>query len=151
MKNRRIPLIRQLLKERSIVTQTELRQALLEQGVTVTQATLSRDIKTLGISKRIDEHGMPRYVLPEDQGIPSVSHERLSRVLRDAMVGMQTAQNLLVIRTLPGHAHAVGSQFDSLNWKDLIGTLAGDDTLLLIAKDDKRAELFRRRILDILE
>jgi len=144
-------MIRHLVKTRSISTQAELRRLLLQEGITVTQATLSRDIKLLGIVKRFDEHGGQRYFLPEEQGVSNISYSKLTRILRDSMVNMQTAQHLVVLRTLPGHAHAVSSHFDGLGWSDLVATIAGDDTLLLIAKDAAVAHILEQRILALLE
>ena len=151
MKNLRIPAIRDLVSNHRIATQGELRMHLEQQGIAVTQATLSRDIKEMGLVKRFDEQGNQRYYLPEEQGPQIANYDRLARILRDSLVNMQAAQHLVVIRTLPGHAHAVASQFDSLGWFDLIGTLAGDDTLLLIAKDCEHAAILVDRVQKMLE
>ncbi|MCL2547619.1 MAG: arginine repressor [Symbiobacteriaceae bacterium] len=151
MKNRRIPLIRQLIKESIITTQSQLQQKLMEQGVQVTQATLSRDIKMMGIQKRFDEFGEHRYFLSEEPVASSLSSSKLSRLLRDSLVNLQAAQNLVVLKTIPGHAHAVASQFDALEWKDLVGSIAGDDTLLLITKTAEDAMDILGRVESIME
>ena len=151
MKNRRIPLIRQLVKEHAISTQSQLKALLEERGERVTQATLSRDIKTMGVQKRFDDLGEQRYYLPEDPIGSSQSYGKLGRLLRDSMISLRWAQNMVVLKTIPGHAHAVASQFDSLDWGDLVGTLAGDDTLLLIVKDKETALDVLKRVETIME
>jgi len=150
VKNRRIPLIRQLVKENVVSTQAQLQHMLQQNSVQVTQATLSRDIKVMGIQKRIDEFGDHRYYLPDDVTTSSQSQNKLSRLLRDSLISLQCAQNLVVLKTIPGHAHAVASQFDALEWRDLVGSIAGDDTLLLITKSSEDASEIHRRVNDVM-
>ena len=151
LKNKRIPLIRQLIKDHVVQTQIELQHLLQEAGVVTTQATLSRDIKSLGVVKRLDENNVLRYYLLEDQVSSPVVISRIGRLLRDAMVSLHIAQNMVVLKTLPGHAHAVGSLFDHIGWRELIATIAGDDTLLLITGDNEAALKLEERISAVLE
>jgi len=150
-KNKRIPLIRQLIRTQAIATQKDLVMALRQNGIDATQATVSRDMKRMGLIKHSDENGIARYFLPEEQAPNNYTHRMLVNLLRDSMISLRMAQNMVIIRTLPGHAHAVASQFDGLGWIDLIGTIAGDDTVLLIAEDALQADEIAQRISRILE
>ena len=151
MKNKRFPLIRQLISSQTISTQTELVLALNQMGIKATQATISRDIKLLGLVKRVDEKGIQRYFLADEPTQQVDAHRKLIALLRDAMVGIDDALNILVMRTIPGHAHAVASQLDILDWSELVGTVAGDDTVLMITKSECQMRSLKKRIYQLLE
>ena len=143
MKARRQALIREIVDTQSIQTQEELAQALREHGMVVTQATVSRDIKEMHLLKVLAEDGSYRYATmdKEEQG----TSDRLIRMLADSVVGMDSANNLIVIRTLPGSAHVAGEAVDSLRWSEVLGTIAGDNTILVIARSNEDVEPVMRR------
>ena len=139
-----------LLRGRPVRSQTELARLLADDGVTVTQATLSRDLDELGAVKRRDGDGWA-YVLPEDgpagepgarAGDPS---GRLRRLLGELLVGADASGNIAVLRTPPGGAHLLASALDRAGVDGLIGSIAGDDTVLLVTRDtDGGAALAQR-------
>lgn len=143
MKARRQALIREIIEEQSIQTQEELAQALREHGMVVTQATVSRDIKEMHLLKVLSEDGSYRYATmdKEEQG----TSDRLIRMLADSVIDFASANNLIVIRTLPGSAHVAGEAIDSLKWSEVIGTIAGDNTILVIVRSNDEVEAVIKR------
>lgn len=143
MKAKRQALIRDIVDSQSIQTQEELAQALREHGMVVTQATVSRDIKEMHLLKVLAEDGSYRYATmdKEEQG----TSDRLIRMLADSVVSMDSANNLIVIRTLPGSAHVAGEAVDSLRWSEVLGTIAGDNTILVIVRSNDEVETVMRR------
>ena len=141
--------IREIVTQNVIETQEELVDALHGAGFIVTQATISRDIKEMQLIKTPAADGRYKYSLPTE---PSTLNPeaKLHRVLNDAFVAIDYAQNLVVMRTLPGNAHAVASLFDMLDWSDVLGTVAGDDTILLISRTIEGAECVMERIKSLL-
>ena len=148
MKARRQALIREIVDTQSIQTQEELAQALREHGMVVTQATVSRDIKEMHLLKVLAEDGSYRYATmdKEEQG----TSDRLIRMLADSVVSMASANNLIVIRTLPGSAHVAGEAVDSLRWSEVLGTIAGDNTILVIARSNEDVDAVLRRFRGIV-
>ena len=148
MKARRQALIREIVDTQSIQTQEELAQALREHGMVVTQATVSRDIKEMHLLKVLAEDGSYRYATmdTEEQG----TSDRLIRMLADSVVSMDSANNLIVIRTLHGSAHVAGEAVDSLRWSEVLGTIAGDNTILVIVRSNEDVELVMRRFRAII-
>ncbi|MDI6813403.1 MAG: arginine repressor [Desulfitobacteriaceae bacterium] len=133
MKTRRQIKIQELIGKEVIRTQEELAERLREEGFDVTQATVSRDIKELGLIK-VPSHGEEyRYALSTESH-PANFLERLKRLFRETVVSVNDSENLVLIRTIPGHAHALASLIDGSDWDDMIGTVAGDDTILLVVK-----------------
>ena len=149
MKARRQALIREIVETQSIQTQEELAQALSEHGMVVTQATVSRDIKEMHLLKVLAEDGSYRYATMEkgDTGM----NDRLIRMLADSVVDMNSANNLIVIHTLPGSAHVAGEAVDSLKWPEVIGTIAGDNTILVIVRSNEEVEEVVRRFRGIVK
>ncbi len=144
MKKNRHRAILDLITTFSIETQSDLAARLQEMNYDVTQATVSRDIKELGLVKIPDETGKHKYILPL-QSTAGQALTRFERVMRDSIVSIDSTQNMIVIKTLPGSAQLVGSVLDHSKWEEIMGTIAGDDTLLVIARDEARvAELLRR-------
>ena len=143
MKAKRQALIREIVENQSIQTQEELADALAAHGMVVTQATVSRDIKEMHLLKVLAEDGSYRYATmdKEEQG----TSDRLIRMLADSVVSMDSANNLIVIRTLPGSAHVAGEAVDSLRWSEVLGTIAGDNTILVIARSNEDVEPVLRR------
>jgi transcriptional regulator of arginine metabolism len=132
MKSRRHFAIREILAQEHITTQEELCEALKDRGYDVTQATVSRDIKELHLVKVPDGNGY-RYSLP-DMHVPPTSQERLQRVFRDSVITIDYCENLIVIKTLPGAAQSVASLIDSAKIANIMGTVAGDDTIFSAVK-----------------
>ena len=124
MKPGRQNAILEIISEKDIETQNQLMQELAARGVKSTQATLSRDIKDMRLVKELG---------------PTDLDMRLKKILRESLVSYDVAQNLLVIRTLPGLASAACSAFDSMEIENLVGTLAGDDTAFLAMRDKESA------------
>ena len=143
MKAKRQALIREIVENQSIQTQEELADALREHGMVVTQATVSRDIKEMHLLKVLSEEGGYRYATMDksEQGM----NERLIRMLSDSVVDMSSANNLIVIHTLPGSAHVAGEAVDSLRWPEVLGTIAGDNTILVIVRSNEDVDAVLRR------
>lgn len=149
MKPGRQSVILKIISERDIETQHQLMQALAERGIKSTQATLSRDIKDMRLVKELGPNGTYRYVQaakPEQDD----SSERLRKILKESLVSFDLAQNLLVIKTLPGLAPAACSAIDGMHIENLVGTLAGDDTAFLAMRDNESALRFYHEIETIL-
>jgi len=126
--------IAHLLGEHTVTSQPRLVELLAEEGIVATQATVSRDLEELGVMKR-RAHGEWVYVLPDDHALPVAPADHLRRVFGDWVVEVNQSANLVVLRTPPGSAHVVGSALDRSDLTGLIGTVAGDDTVLCIADE----------------
>lgn len=136
--------IMELINSRPIETQEELASLLSQSGFEVTQATVSRDIKELRLVKVPLGDNKYCYALPPDMPKGSMD-PRLKRIFRESVVGMDFSENMIVIKTLPGSAQGVAFAVDSIDWEEILGTLAGDDTILIIVKHkDKAPELITR-------
>lgn len=149
MKDSRQSVILQIISEREIETQAQLIEALAERGIPSTQATLSRDIKQLHLIKELGSSGKYHYV------VSGKSHNndrdiRLRKIFRESVTSYAVAQNIIVIKTLPGLASAACSTLDSMHIETLAGTLAGDDTAFLAMKDNEAAEQFCHDIDEML-
>ena len=138
MKPGRQNAILEIISEKDIETQNQLMQELVARGVKSTQATLSRDIKDMRLVKELGPSGNYRYVVAAKAETTDLDM-RLKKILRESLVSYDVAQNLLVIRTLPGLASAACSAFDSMEIENLVGTLAGDDTAFLAMRDKESA------------
>lgn len=149
MKYNRHAKILDIIENYDVSTQDELAEKLREQGLDVTQATISRDIKELRLVKVMDSEGKTKYtVINNDSGVLS---EKLLSVLRGGYVSSDYANNILVIKTLPGMASAVASSIDSLGWMAIIGTIAGDDTIMIITRAERIAEELQEKISQLLK
>ena len=133
-RSRRLTTLSQLLAERNFSSQDELARALGREGVEVTQATLSRDLRSLGVGKRPGPDGLPVYVLPAP-AVEIFDRERQRLDLVAFVNEVTVAQNLAVIKTPPGHANGVGRAIDLLSFPGMLGSVAGDDTLLVVCKE----------------
>ena len=138
MKTARHERIRDIIESQIIETQDDLAQALRKCGIEVTQATVSRDIKELMLIKIPNATSGYRYAFPKDQAM-ILSQDRLERTFQDSIISMTASENLLVIRTLPGTAQAVAYAVDYMKWPEVLGTVAGDDTIFVAI--DKRENL----------
>ncbi|HEX7713712.1 MAG TPA: arginine repressor [Bacillota bacterium] len=137
MKNNRQAMIVAIIKEKVIGTQEELGEALKARGILVTQATLSRDIKELGLIKVPTLEGYYRYSLPQDR-TPGDLMRRAQRMLDDAVVSIDGAENLIIIKTMSGTAQGVAAAFDELEWPEVVGTVAGDNTILVVVRSKEQ-------------
>ena len=149
MKNNRQAKILEIISKKDIETQNQLMEALNEEGVRSTQATLSRDIKQLRLVKELSPNGSYRYAVPTSGELSDVE-ERLRKIFRECVTSFAVAQNIVVIKTLPGLANAACSTMDSMNIEDLVGTIAGDDTAFLAMKSTAAAEHFIGVIRDMM-
>ena len=144
-KTERQALIREIIKHHIVATQDELGQRLRQQNIRVTQATVSRDIKELMLVKVPVGDGRSRYAFPAESK-EGFSRERMGRMFRDAVVGVEDSENLIVITTLPGTANAVASALDGAKWPEIIGTIAGDDTILAVVKPRDAVREIREKL-----
>lgn len=118
----------ELIERYDIETQEELADHLVEEGFQVTQATVSRDIRELKLSKVPGREGRQKYVLLNNQQHQMA--EKYVGILREAFISMDRAQNILVVKTVSGMAMAAGAALDSIGWKEIVGCIAGDDTVM---------------------
>jgi transcriptional regulator of arginine metabolism len=146
MKQLRQRAIRDLVEQRPIHTQQELAAALRERGFRATQATISRDVAELGLGKA-NRDGRAAYVLPARLRDAEASGEdRLRRLLADAPVELRVADLLLIVKTLPGSAHAVAAALDRTRWPEVVGSIAGDDTVFVATADKAAVRRLRDRL-----
>ncbi len=142
---RRLTLLTRLLGSRPFGSQAELAKALARSGVAVTQATLSRDLRGLGVLKRPDGSGRMFYALPGPAG-EVLDRDRLLLDLKAFVNDVRVAQSMAIVKTPPGHASAVARAIDLGEFHGVVGTVAGDDTVLVVAEDAAAARQFRRRL-----
>ena len=145
-----------ILAERQVRSQAELAAVLHDEGFSVTQATLSRDLDELGAVKlRSPDGGPPVYVVPEDgspltaRGVGADPPQRLARMLGDLLVSAVASANLVVLRTPPGASNFLASALDRAGLPEVLGTIAGDDTILVIARDPTGGAPLAGRLLDM--
>ena len=141
MKSQRQAKILEIISTRNVETQEQLLEALQQEGFRGTQATISRDIKELRIVKELTSLGTYRYSTAVSE-IDSSFTNRLNTIFRECVVKFDYAQNIIVIRTLPGLASAAGSTIDAMNMNAVVGTLAGDDTVMVVMRDNNAAAIF---------
>ena len=128
MKSQRHRKIIELITKNNIETQEELADTLIQSGFNVTQATVSRDIRELKLTKMSVNGERQKYVVLQSK--ENQMNEKYMRVLKDGFVSMDMAQNILVIKTVPGMAMAVAAALDAMNWHEIVGCIAGDDTIM---------------------
>ena len=149
MKSQRQAKILEIIATKNIETQEQLLAELQAEGFRGTQATISRDIKELRIVKELTSLGNYRYTVSNsDQG--STFSARLNTIFRECVNGIDYAQNIIVVRTLPGLASAAGSAIDAMNLNTIVGTLAGDDTVMVVMRDTNAAALLCGEIKSLL-
>ena len=148
MKVNRHAKIIELIGKYHIETQEELADYLNREGIKVTQATVSRDIRDLKLTKIPAEHGKQKYALHQESG--NGLSEKYIRVLRDGYMSMDMAQNILVIKTVAGMAMAVCLAIDAMNWSEVVGSIAGDDTIMCAIRttEDTPKVMDKIRIID---
>lgn len=149
MKVARHEKIIELIQQYDIDTQEELASRLNEAGFKVTQATVSRDIRALKMTKVAGKDGKVRYAILQDP-----SHtlgDKYTRVLKDALLSIETGQNLIVVKTVPGMAMGVATALDALKWQEILGCIAGDDTIMCVAKTCEQAKEVAEKLCDIVD
>jgi len=135
--------IEKIIREREIHTQEELAEALAVRGVEATQVTLSRDIHELGIIKTPEGYREAGSIVTADTG------DNLRRVLQEFLRDVEVAQNLVVLQTNPGAAAAVALALDAESWPELVGTVAGDDTIFAAARGAAAAKALRKKLMEV--
>jgi transcriptional regulator of arginine metabolism len=143
MNNERQECILKLISQEPISTQEQLAKRLTDEGFLVTQATISRDIRALGIKKEPREHGPACFAKPQNHGeIP----DHFVRVLKEGFVRADVAMNILVIKTVSGMAMAVAAALDAYQFPELVGCIAGDDTVMCAIRDTASAKKLKKNI-----
>lgn len=148
MKRKRHEVVVDLINKYDIETQEELASYLKDEGFEVTQATVSRDIRELKLSKIATGSGKQKYIILQNDD----SHlgDKYIRVLRDGFVSMTMAQNILVIKTVQGMAMAVAAAIDAMKFPEVVGCIAGDDTIMIAMKSTEETESLMDKIEEIL-
>ena len=144
MKKNRHAKIVELIEKYDLETQEELAEKLRQDGYDVTQATVSRDIRELKLSKVPLGDGRQKYVLLREAH--GEMGDKYIRVLQEGMSSMGMAQSLLIVKTVPGMAMAVAAALDAMHMKEIVGTIAGDDTIMLAVRSAEDAEIVREKI-----
>ena len=135
MKSERHAMILNLIETTHVETREELADMLKQRGICVTQATVSRDIKELRLIKVLAENGGYKYATVDKA--EAGMKERFVRIFGDSVVGINTSANLVIVKTLSGSANAAAEAVDSMHWNDIVGTMAGDNTIFMAARDEK--------------
>lgn len=138
MKERRLAKILELIGKYSIDTQEELLRRLREEGFDVTQATVSRDIKELRLIKTLSADGKYQYTISQEN--PRDFSSKFYSLFSDSAIAVDYVRNTIVIKCLTGMANAVCAAMDLIEWEDIVGTLAGDDTIFVLTREDASAE-----------
>lgn len=144
VRKERIELITGLIRDGKVMSQEQLRDLLESHGVTVTQATLSRDLRMIGATRRFDSDGRPGYVLPESENrrgaepvqldLPSILNGQ-REMFADTLLSVAVSRNMAVLKTRPGHATGVAVEIDMIGSPYILGTIAGGDTVMLVLDD----------------
>ena len=149
MKTVRQVAILEIIEKQDIETQEELADALRQRGITATQATVSRDIKELRLLKVLSPSGVYKYATA-DKAENGLS-ERFMRMLAESVLSVTFANNLIVVKTLNGSANVAAEALDSFHWQEVLGTLAGDNTILLIIRSNEEVPAVVARIQEMMK
>lgn len=144
MKAKRLNKILDIITTKNIETQEELAEELRKEGFKITQATISRDIKNLHLSKVLGKNGKYKYVLSVNE--PKVIDTQIMSILQNSITHVEYIEHMVVIKTLTASAGAVAEAIDQLGLEEIAGTLAGDNTIFIMFRNIKKAEAFVRRI-----
>ncbi len=149
MKNIRQVAILEVIEKQDIETQEELAEALRKRGIKATQATVSRDIRELRLLKVLTPSGTYKYATADkaESGLT----DRFARMLKESLLSVAASGNLIVVKTLNGSANMAAEALDSLHWQEILGSLAGDNTLLLIIREDASASDVVERIQGMIQ
>ena len=148
MKTKRQTKMLELIKKHDIETQEELSDYLQKEGYQVTQATVSRDIREMKLMKMARQDGGSKYGLVSSPN--TADSEKYIRVLRDAYLSMDIAQNILVIKTTAGMANAAAAALDHISFQEIVGSLAGDDTIACFCKNEGQAMALMNKIKKVI-
>ena len=148
MKTRRQAKILELIQRNDVETQEELSAYLVREGFQVTQATVSRDIRELKLTKIAMDNGKQKYAVITDAD--SGMMEKYARVLREGFISMDLAKNIVVIKTVSGMAGAVCAAIDAMKFQEVVGSIAGDDTIICIIRDDEEAIKIMKKLRKIV-
>lgn len=143
-KSERLLQIRKLIATERIASQDEMLSILMKKGFTMTQATLSRDLKYLRVSKIHDAEKGYVYFLPESEATESFTP--WTGFLVEGYVSLEFAQNLAIMKTLPGYASSIASAIDSMALVEIAGTIAGDDTIILVPRDGSNKQEIKKQL-----
>ena len=138
---------KEIIDKNKVETQEDLATALRAEGIEVTQATVSRDIKELILVNVPDANGQYHYAYPKEHNM-LLTPGRLERTFQDSIIGIRVSQCMVVIRTLPGTAQAVAYAVDYMKWEEVLGTIAGDDTVFVALEDAEGVKAFLKRFKD---
>lgn len=148
MKSARQAKILELIQKNKVETQEDLSEMLTQEGFSVTQATVSRDIRELKLTK-VSDGGRQKYAVLAERNLKMSS--KYNRVLKEGFVSMDTAQNILVIKTVSGMAMAVAAALDHLDCDEIVGSIAGDDTIMCAVRTIQDVPLLMQRLRKLLE
>ena len=151
VKKNRQALILQIIRENKVTTQEELTDKLASYGVSVTQATISRDLRELGLSKASGKRGNVSYTAGSESIADNDETARFRRIFRDAFVSAAPAASLLIVKTVSGMAMAVGAALDSMGFEELVGCICGDDTIFLATQSHEQVESLKEKLLSIIQ
>ena len=141
----RLALIRKIVEDTGIKRQSDLVDMLSKRGIKVTQATISRDINALGLTKLRDESGSSKYSKPELEDI-TIRLSKLKKRMNDSYISGEPVGNRIVLHTTPGNAQSIAAAIDAVGFEGIAGTIAGDDTILIIVRSQENAVKLMRRI-----
>lgn len=142
--------IKEIIADRDIETQEELVEALRESGMQVTQATVSRDIKELMLIKIPSVTGSYKYAMPGESQKPNPIH-KLRRALQDHFTSIDYTDNLVVMKCMPGTGNTIAILIDTMETTDIMGTISGDDTILIICRSKAQSKIVVERFIDMLK
>ncbi len=151
MKSKRQEEILRLIAQQDIETQEQMMAALEGVGIKATQATISRDIKALNLIKQPSERGVSRYVAAPAAQPHHSFNGRLRNIFKEGVTSFDVAQNIVVVKTVTGLAQAAGAALDGMEIEGFVGSLAGDDTVILIMRNNQVAEEFCRELKSMLD
>ena len=149
MKSSRQDEILRIIREKDVETQEELAEELRKNGYKVTQATVSRDIRELRLLKVAANGGGFKYARPERH--ETAVSDRLTRILNDSLVNVDFSGNMIVVKTLSGSANVAAEALDNLGWEEILGTIAGDNTIFVVVRDETEAADISERIRNLSE
>ncbi len=149
MKYTRQAKILEIIKNKEIETQEELSEELRKLGLNVTQATVSRDIKELRLIKTLSKSGRYKYATLDNQS--TVLSDRLMRLFRDSILSIDHAGNILVLKTLSGAGQAAASTIDAINYEEIVGTIAGDDTIFVLIRNEEDVENIKEKFKTLMK
>ena len=151
MKNSRHTKILEIISENMIETQDDLIEKLRESGYIVTQATVSRDIKQLGLIKTATKSGGYKYTVAQGESAGYNGNEaKFKNIMRETVLSAQNAENIVVVKTYSGMANAAAAAMDALAGDEIVGSIAGDDTIFVVVRTDEDAENFTEYVKEII-